>query len=922
MRLVVTVTALLRRRRAERGMLALLFVLVAVSSFVVSVGPRLLARSADDGLRYAVGSATPIQRNLQFSAIGQIPAQTGAPFSRVEARGDVIRSDLPASVRAISPSDGATIRSIRFNLLQPPNYATVVDLQYLLGMEDRIEYLTGRPPAHVATPADQPPAFEVAVSREAAEHIQVAVGDVLAARADPSDPLVARVFPRPTTEVELRVVGIFDIRDQDDPFWYGESSLARAAVGGTDERPIAFTSMVFAPDAYADLGALGIPEAYRWRFEVDPERLDTGQLAALLPDLRRLEADYASGAVAGTGLGYRTGLLDILETFEGRRATTDATLAVAAMGPIAVAAGAVGLVALIIVRRRRPALILARGRGASSGQLLVAQAVEGVLVLGPAAVLGYVLADLAIPARSDPPSAAPMVVVVVLATALLVVATWPLARRARRDLERDEVAAGRLTARRLVIEVTIIGVALAVTWLLRERTVAGGAIAADGATFDPFLAAAPVLVGLAVALLAIRLYPIPIRALAASAARRRDLVPVLGLRAIGRHPAAAYLPLLILTLTVGVGVFSSAIATTVDRGQVSASWQAVGADLRIEAPPGSVLRPEADPSSIDGVIAVAPAVSIPVRPTPGGIASSTDTRLHAVDPEAIDAIAADAPIRFDLPPIFRTPVSGEAIGTDAAPIPVVASTRVPNGWPARSVGDVLRLQVRGQPMVFSIVALADGFPGLPLGSTFLLAPLDQVVAGHVASTLRPNMIFVRGGADVDDRIHAALAGTPVTEIEVSRHAIYAMVHDDPLMAAVGGGFIVALLAAGAYAALAVVAVVALDAQRQARESAVLRTMGLSDRQMVGLTVVEHAPPVVLAIAIGVLLGLGIAWLLEPALGLANFIAPGAPVSIEVDGRSIVAVIAAIVVVVTVAIALSTWLARRLRPANVLRMGEP
>ena len=89
----------------------------------------------------------------------------------------------------------------------------------------------------------------------------------------------------------------------------------------------------------------------------------------------------------------------------------------------------------------------------------------------------------------------------------------------------------------------------------------------------------------------------------------------------------------------------------------------------------------------------------------------------------------------------------------------------------------------------------------------------------------------------------------------------------------GRGFLVALAVAAAYAALAVVAVIALDAQRRARESAFLRTLGLTDRQLVGLTVVEHAPPVSLALLIGIGLGLGVAWLLAPGLELAVFIDP-------------------------------------------------
>ncbi len=84
----------------------------------------------------------------------------------------------------------------------------------------------------------------------------------------------------------------------------------------------------------------------------------------------------------------------------------------------------------------------------------------------------------------------------------------------------------------------------------------------------------PVLAGLAAGIVALRLYPLPIRALGWLAARRRDFVPVLGLRTIGRHPGAANLPLLVLLLTAAFGAFSSVLASSIDRGQVTASYLA------------------------------------------------------------------------------------------------------------------------------------------------------------------------------------------------------------------------------------------------------------------------------------------------------------------------------------------------------------
>jgi putative ABC transport system permease protein len=118
-----------------------------------------------------------------------------------------------------------------------------------------------------------------------------------------------------------------------------------------------------------------------------------------------------------------------------------------------------------------------------------------------------------------------------------------------------------------------------------------------------------------------------------------------------------------------------------------------------------------------------------------------------------------------------------------------------------------------------------------------------------------------------------------------------------------------------------VAVVVLHAQRRSREVAFLRTLGMTERQLAGLTVVEQGLPVVLALAVGVGLGLGLAWLLEPGIDLAAFSSPGALVALEVDWLSVAIVAASIVGVVALAVAVSSWFARRLDIGHALRIGE-
>ena len=66
--------------------------------------------------------------------------------------------------------------------------------------------------------------------------------------------------------------------------------------------------------------------------------------------------------------------------------------------------------------------------------------------------------------------------------------------------------------------------------------------------------------------------------------------------------------------------------------------------------------------------------------------------------------------------------------------------------------------------------------------------------------------------------------------------------------------------------------------------------------------VEHGLPLLLALVIGVGLGVGLAWLVEPGLDLAAFSSPDTTVILQVDWASIAVVAASVAAVVAIAVA--------------------
>jgi putative ABC transport system permease protein len=155
---------------------------------------------------------------------------------------------------------------------------------------------------------------------------------------------------------------------------------------------------------------------------------------------------------------------------------------------------------------------------------------------------------------------------------------------------------------------------------------------------------------------------------------------------------------------------------------------------------------------------------------------------------------------------------------------------------------------------------------------------------------------------------------------VSRYDAYAVLHDAPLVAAIPAGYRLALLVAAGYMAMTIIGALVLAGARRTRDLAFLRTLGITGRQSLALTVMEHAPPVLLAVVPGVALGIVIAALCEPGLGLTAFVGSSG-VPLYVDWPELVVIVVALTAVVVGAVGAGTWLSRRGRMVDALRIGD-
>ncbi len=925
---------LLRRLRSEPGILAYVFLLVAATSFVFAAAPRLFERVSDDALRYAMQNAAPSQRNVVLALVSRIPPGADGGVSGVRAYGADLAERFPPTLAGIFSGRSLRVTSARFSVADPPLNTTDVTLRYQDGLTDATRLVDGRWPVDRGMPllpavaglggaaageGAQPAIIEAALSTAEASAIGVKVGDRLTISVDSTDPLLAHRSYQ-VTQTEIQVVGLYEALDASAAYWSGDTSLLEASQVGPLTNPIVLASAYVAADAYPSLFNGGMPFRYEWLFPVDPQRLHSAQAADLQNDLR--QPGFIVGSSEFVALGQvvmRTGLLPILDRYATQRASSESILSIAAIGPFALAGGALAMIAILLVTRRRRTLALARGRGASGRLVLGAQLWEATLLAGSASLAGLTAAEHLIPA-SD--SLTPLILsaaVGVGAILLLLGATWPVARRPLGQLERDDPPVLRVAPRRLVIETTVVVIAAAGALLLRQRGLTFGA-SGSVPQFDPLLAAVPVLSGVAAGSVAMRLYPLPIRALGWLAAGRRGLVAVLGLRAIGRRPAATNLPVLVLMLTAAFGAFALVVGASVNQGQVVTSYQDVGADYRIERIGTGALPETLDPARMPGVQVAASGVidaSAGFASEPG---QQAGLYLEAVDPQRYEEVTAGSAADPRWPTAFLVQPAGAGLGTGASPIPAILSTQTPFGSAHLALGDTFQMTVDGRPLTFQVVQRRASFPGISPAAPFAVVPFNWVQAASADRPLTASAMWLRATAGAEAALKAA-AGAPGTVRVISRYDAYAALHDAPLGGAIGTGFTLALLVAAVYTALTIIGALIESSARRTQDLAYLRALGVSALQGLALTVVEYAPPVVLALVPGVALGIGIAFLLEPGLALGTFTGTSGTVPLMVDWPSLGLMSAVLVGVVAVSVAAGTWLSRRTRVVDALRIGE-
>ncbi len=863
----------------------LVFVAVLASLAI----PRESVALRTGALQRVIAASSPADRTVVGTVgVTSMGGDTTVQASDIAAVGASLRATLAAADEPVAGDSllwaGLTTAYVPVSgTAQAAGYGPPqLELTYRTALARYSHIVAGRLPAGGGV-AGQQTVVQVAVTADTAARLGLRVGARLHAGT-----------------VELVVTGIIRPADPAAAFWTQSAAAASPVLAQGSSGQQYWTGAVL-----IGAGALPLIESTLGPSEIEVTWVYAAALSGLTVDqVSNLDASLDSMSSSGatfltSGIPITAAVTSqipsVLSPFIAGESAAAPVLELLYVSLAVLGAVVVLLGARLVAQRRAAEFTLMRARGAALYQLgwLVLRA--SVIVAAVAGAAAAVLAISLTPGDGDAVGwwlAGLTIAVTLVGPVLISVVPQRVAAPVTGRPER-RAAGRRPAARRIIVEIALVAVATGGLVVLRNEGLSSG-------NSGLYTSAAPVLVAIPVAVVLLRCYPLLARELARIAGMTRGVVAFVGLTRATRTPPGTVLPAFALVLVLAMVAFPDMVSTSVTRSQVAESWQQVGADAIIQAPPSRAIPAalQAQISSLPGVVSTATA-EVDV----GSLASGTELSVMFVDPAQYAAVIEQAPgPRFPLAALSGAVPSGNGgSGQAGAIVPAVATAAaaqlVGTGPTSVSVGTTSTITIR--------LAGQTGVPGVP-GAPGVGPGITVIVPAQASSPIVPNVMLVAGpgldAARLSADVGRGLPGASVT----FRAAALAALTTSPVPQAAQTALAQGMAAAAGFGALVLLLSLLLTAWTRDMTLARLATMGLRRRQAQLMQATETLPPVVAA-AIG---GVACAWLLVPLVGpslnLAAFAGTGSaavvtPAVVPLVGSAAGLVLAALLVLAVQAV---------------------
>jgi len=800
-------------------------------------------------------------------------------------------------------------------------YLGTVSVAFLADVGRRMDLLAGEPLSDGTSEGD----LEVWMHARLASEMGVHVGETFDA-----------VSILGGARLPVRVAGIWQARDVEDPFWWfqdPDSALRDALLTSRQDYIAHVEPYLPSKTAFA-----------MWYVVLDDSRILPQRAGLYITGLERALAvinKYLPGAQMDISP------LGPLEHFE-RRATTMMTLllgfSVPAMGFLLYF---MALISTIIMRWQQRDTAIMASRGLGRGRILSIALVEGLIVMGVgyplgvaagllvARLMGYTLSFLSFVSRPALPVSLRGLnagLIVAALSASLVARLWPTFRAAKRSVVAYEQAHSRPIRRpfwqRYFLDLLLI-IPTAYAYRQMGQWGALGLLVRESTTElykDPLLILVPTLFVLTTSLLSMRIFPWVMRLVD----RLSTISPWISLhltfRQLSRQRQQYVTPLLLVIAALSLGTYLASMAASLDQWLVDRMYYRVGADVTFEPfvdPEEEVVQepwvlPVSEYQSLPGVQRVTRVGDYPTAIlVPGG--QAINGRFLGID-------------RLDFPAVtwFRsdfTPVSlGELMNRLALQPDGILAPRSLLGATHLDVGDQLQLRVVMEEVQvttpFTIVGVYDYFPTVYEDRPTLVGNLDYLF--FEGGGVFPYRLWVRAEPGVDGTAIFKAVESKVVEATRRGDARALIKAEQDQMERVGvfGTLSIGFLAAAAMAGTGLLVYNYASLQERFFRFAVLRAMGLAGHQLISQVILEYSVLTLYGAGNGVLIGAIVSYLFVPffrVTGEKGLPLPPLLPLIAWGGITRLAVGFVVVMILTQVLVVAVGVRRGL--FEVLRMGE-
>lgn len=422
-------------------------------------------------------------------------------------------------------------------------------------------------------------AVEVLVHYEVAEEWGVVPGDRLLATVPESLGPGAGDVP-----FFVSVAGVWEATNPDDPEWI-------IAPDQLQSRLFVDREVIVSLLAASDRGVLSTAA---WYAIVDSSGLSVEDVDPLL-NRASIVTDRAQEILPGIDLTVDP--VAGLNAFRANSTGLTRRLLAYSAPTLALILMFVVLVVTLTTNDRRSEIAVLRSRGAGRSQIMARVGIESAVVVGVgfglavplslvvASWLGRVITFLSVgPSGTVTVSLSPRAIQVGGIVALVVLALqmapiWGVTRFTVVDESVDLVDRQRPWWQRSSLDLIVI-VAVAIM----GYNIVSSEPDAVSDIQDPVNILFPAMVTFAVGLAALRLLPIALELVARALGHTPSITALLAFRRAARGAVSNHVPLLLLVVTVGLGIFIASLARTLDLQTADRSYHLVGADWVVQEP--------------------------------------------------------------------------------------------------------------------------------------------------------------------------------------------------------------------------------------------------------------------------------------------------------------------------------------------------